>query len=113
MDAKKFVEALRKNAIEDDNRIYQSQLDTLSNPKDPIWRDAISIYRALDKNNKIVFLQFLRLIQINTLSHVLGVLDGSTTLVENGENFILKTQESDQVINGYLQDILWEIEEEM
>jgi hypothetical protein len=38
-------------------------------------------------------------------------MDGSTTLAENNENFILKTEENGELINGDLQDIFLGMEE--
>lgn len=48
---------------------------------------------------------------VNTLSSLLGILDGSTFLSSENENFILKTEGSDTIINGDLQDIFLGLEE--
>lgn len=51
------------------------------------------------------------MIQVNTVSHLLGILDGSTYLNENRESFVLTTEQDDELINGSLQDIFLELEE--
>ncbi|MNK13058.1 hypothetical protein D3C87_311370 [compost metagenome] len=48
---------------------------------------------------------------VTTLSSLLGILDGSTFLSSENENFILKTEGSDTIINGDLQDIFLGLEE--
>jgi|GEM_PF-6006797 len=47
---------------------------------------------------------------VNTLSSLLGILDGSTFLSSENENFIVKTEGSDTIINGDLQDIFLGLE---
>jgi len=42
---------------------------------------------------------------------VVNTLDGSTFLSSENENFILKTEGSDTIINGDLQDIFLGLEE--
>lgn len=111
MKSIELVTKLREQVIENDNRIYQNLLDTTTNAKDPIWQGILPIYKGLSNNQQVAFLQFLRMIQVNTLSHVLGILDGSSYITENGESFILKTEGKDEMINGYLQDIFLEMEE--
>jgi hypothetical protein len=111
MEAIEFVKKLKDRVIENDNKVYQNLLDTTIRAEDPIWNGILPIYKNLDKSQQLAFLQFSRMIQVNTLSHILGVLDGSTTLGDNVENFILKTEEKADQINGYLQDLFLEMEE--
>ena len=110
MEAIEFVKKLKERVIENDNRVYQNLLDTTIEAKDPIWQGMLLLYKKMTKDQQMAFLQFLRMIQVNTLSHILGVLDGSTTLTENSETFILKTEERDELINGDLQDIFLGLE---
>lgn len=111
MEALEFVKKLKERVIENDNKVYQNLLDTTIEAKDPIWQGVLPTYKNMNKDQQAAFLRFLRMIQVNTLSHILGVLDGSTTLSENDVNFILKTVEKDELINGDLQDIFLEMEE--
>jgi len=111
MESIEFVKQLKERVIENDNKVYQNLLDTTTEAKDSIWQGVLPIYKNLNADQKLAFLHFLRMIQVNTLSHILGVLDGSTTLSENDVNFILKTEEKDEQINGDLQDIFLGMEE--
>ena len=51
------------------------------------------------------FLQILRLIQGNAISHVLGILDSLTYLSQSNEELLLKSEQDGVTINGDLQDI--------
>jgi hypothetical protein len=72
MEAIEFVKKLKERVIENDNKVYQNLLDTTIEAKDPIWNGVLPIYKHLAKDQQLAFLQFLRMIQINTLSHILG-----------------------------------------
>jgi hypothetical protein len=111
MEAIEFVTALRERIIERDHQAYQNLLDNTTEATDPLWKKILPLYKSMTNEQKVAFLQFLRLIQVNTLSHILGILDGSTALNENNEIFVLQTEQDEEIINGDLQDIFWEMEE--
>jgi hypothetical protein len=75
-------------------------------------KEILSLFKNLTKEQKASFLNFSRLIQVNTVSHIFGILDGSTYLDESRQSFILKTETGEDIINGDLQDLFLEIEEE-
>jgi hypothetical protein len=112
MKSVEFVEAIRQRVIESDYAVYQNLLGSADEAKDPIWKNILPVYKGLAKEQQESFLNFLRLIQVNAVSHILGILDGSTYLNENKESFILKTESDEGVINGNLQDIFLEMEED-
>ena len=112
MDAKEFVKAIRSRVIEDDNKAYRDLLNNTNDTKDIIWAGMLPIYKSMTKQEQDTFLDFLKLIQVNTVSHVFGILDGSSYLSENGPDFFLRTEPNGDLINGDLQDIFWETEEE-
>jgi hypothetical protein len=111
MEAKEFVTAIRKRVIESDHTVYQDLLKNTTIAKDPIWKEILPIYKGMTKEQQKSFLLFFRMIQVNTVSHILGILDGSSYLNENQEDFVLTTKNSDNIINGFLQDIFLEMEE--
>lgn len=104
-----FIKHLKEYVI--DNEIYRNLLDSTSIASDHVWQGILPIYKELNKELQDSFLQFLRLIQVNTLSNLLGILDGSTFLSSENEKFILRTEGSDTTINGDLQDIFLGLEE--
>lgn len=112
MEAIEFITAIRKRVIESDFKVYQELLNTTNEANDPVWNEALLIYNDLTNEQQESFLSFLRLIQVNAVSHFLGILDGSTYLNERREDFILKTERGNKPLNGNLQDLFLEIEED-
>ena len=111
MEAKEFVIKLRERVIENDFNVYRDLLDPNIEATDPIWDGILRIYNTINKKQQEDLLKFLRLTQVNTLSHVLGILDGPINLSESNVNFILITDKENKAINGDLQDIFLEMEE--
>jgi len=112
MEAIAFVKSIRERVIESDHTDYQNMLTNTDDATDPTWKEILSLFKNLTKEQKESFLNFLRLIQVNTVSHIFGILDGSTYLDESRETFVLKTESSEDAINGDLQDLFLEMEEE-
>lgn len=57
------------------------------------WKEVISFYRGCDANQREVFRSIIRQTIIDTISHVFGVLDGSSTL--SGGTFDVKVTVDD------------------
>lgn len=112
MNAIEFVTKLRERVIEDDNKIYQNLLNATKEAKDPVWQGILPIYKNLSEEQQIAFFLFLRMIQVSTMSHILGILDGTTVLTKNIEKFILKITDEEETMSGNLQDIFFEMEED-
>lgn len=112
MEAEEFVKKIRDRVIQKDHEIYEEILNTKEDVKDSIWKESIAIYRGLSDNQKKSFLILLRLMQVNTLSHIFGILDGSSYLSGEKEIFLLLEKKSNNILNGDLQDIFLEIEED-
>jgi hypothetical protein len=112
METIEFITKLKERVIENENKVYQNLLNTTTEARDPLWQGILPIYGNMTKDQQASFLKFLRMIQVNTLSHILGILDGSTYLNENNEDFILKTEQNEHIINGDLQDIFLAMEED-
>jgi hypothetical protein len=111
MEPIEFVTAIRDRVIESDNVNYLNMLNAKEDIKDPLWKEVLTLYKSLHKEQQQSFLFIFRLIQVNTVSHILGILDGSAYLNDKQETFVLKTETSDLIINGDLQDIFLEMEE--
>jgi hypothetical protein len=112
MEAVEFIKAIRQRVIESDYAVYQNLLGGADEAKDPIWKSILPVYKGLANEQQESFLKFIRLIQVNAVSHILGILDGSTYLNENKESFVLKTEAGGGTINGDLQNIFLEMEED-
>jgi len=71
-----------------------------------------NIYINFSREEKEIFLKFLKIVEINTLSHVLGILDGSIFTDGIEEEFILSTENNGKKINEDLQSLFLELIEE-
>ena len=113
MKPEDLIKILNRDVIKGNLELYQNLLDTTNEATDPVWKGILPMYINFSKEEKETFLKFLKIVEINTLSHVLGILDG-TTYAEGIENdFILTTENDNKKINEDLQDLfLGLIEEE-
>ncbi|WP_353150769.1 hypothetical protein [Chryseobacterium sp.] len=64
--------------------------------------DILPIYINISREEKEIFLKFLKIIKINTLSHVLGILDGTTYTDGIEQDFILTVENDNKKINEEL-----------
>ena len=113
MEAIEFVKSIREQVVDSDYSYYQTTLKN-TDPNvatDPTWKEALILFNALTEDQKVSFLKFSRMVQVNAVSHIFGILDGSSYLDTNNETFVLKTESNDEPINGDLQDLFLEIEE--
>jgi len=113
MKPEDFIRIIRERIIQEDLQSYSELLLTpISNVTDPDWKAIIPLYKELSDDQKKAFLKFVRLIEVNTVAHFLGILDGSSYFNESGDTFVLKIEGTEQQINGDLLDTLWQIEED-
>lgn len=112
MKSEDLIKILNRDVIKGNLELYQNLLDTTNEATDPVWKGILPMYINFSKEEKETFLKFLKIVEINTLSHVLGILDG-TTYAEGIENdFILTTENDNKKINEDLQDLFLELIEE-
>jgi hypothetical protein len=112
MNSFDFIRSLRYIILDHEASSYQDSLDTDDlEITDPVWKGISPIYKSMSYEQKTAFLKFIRLVRVNTLSEVLGILDGSSYLSDERVTFTLKA--GDEVINGDLQDIFLASEEEI
>lgn len=112
MKPKELVEILKKSVIEENFDSYQNLLETTNEATDPIWKGILPIYIDFSKEEKETFLKFLRIVEINTLSHVLGIFDGTTYAEGIDDEFIINMEGKKEKLNGDLQNLFLELIEE-
>lgn len=100
MNSKDFCESLIKTILEQSNSDYRSIIEGSQNDadiKDQFWRDFILFYKSLDKEGKEMLFRVFNQVQIDTISHLLGIIDGTTNLidVEEDVDFAIKCNNSD------------------
>ena len=113
MTPKSFANSIRKEVIEQNLDYYR---DLLAMPyeqvKDGKIREIVHAFASMTKAQKESMLSIVEQAMIDTASNVLGILDGTTILANDREDFSLRYGDSDVLLNGDLQDyFLADIEE--
>lgn len=77
-----FIELVYKSIVQENCKVYEDilNIDKISEKTIPFWRDAISLYKDLDDNQRNIFMSVIQSVIIDTISNVFGVIDGSTNL---------------------------------
>lgn len=68
-------------------------------------RNLDDFYRSLRADQKAAFMASVRQVMVDTLSNVLGLFDGVTTLKDHRDYFHLTYGEDPRDLNGELQDV--------
>lgn len=84
-----FVKSIYKTIIEGNlssyKEMYEEELDhtKLSNSEgDVYWKNQDEFYNSLDNEQKEVLMLMMKQTMIDTISHVFGIIDGSSGLVD-------------------------------
>lgn len=72
-------------------------------PSQEEWTTALASLRGLDVDTKVILAILLRQACVDTASHILGILDGSSLLPVYREGFRLYYGDSESPLNGDLQ----------
>lgn len=102
-----FIDKLKKFVIHDNNEFYKKVLDEtpISKIRDPFWIEAKKLYEKSNENEKKVILDIFNTVIIDTLSNMLGIIDG-TSIISNNNEFLFLDSKSKKELNGRLQDLL-------
>ncbi len=105
MTPENFVKRIIEDIINADWNSYRDLFNKtdMKDVTDEYWKRAIVFYSKLDVKDKDVFFSILKQIIIDTISSMLGLLDGVFRLKNQDEAFELKY--SGVKLNEYLQDI--------
>ena len=78
MNSEEFVRELRKEVIEDGMTFYQEFFENKDDfsSGDSYWRDVTTFYAGLDEKQQAVLLAIVRQVSVDTVSNLLGIIDG-------------------------------------
>lgn len=106
-----FVSQIRKVAIDEGLENYKEIFNTKDNVTDEYYIKAIKFFNNLNAESKQTFFEIIREVEVDTVSTMLGILDGAIWLEDQENDFILTMENSKSIINGDLQSIFLEEEE--
>jgi putative transposase len=112
MNPETFVARVRSTIVDQNVAAYKELFQSTApeTAKDSHWRRALTLYTALSEPERAVLFEIMRQTTIDSVSNVLGILDGTSMIGESQEAFVLTTSDN-QKINGNLQDLFLEAEE--
>jgi hypothetical protein len=107
MTPEEFVACLRREVLEQNLQTYDAVLsqDRTAPVKDEYWRAVLDLYAQLGDSQQRVLKGIFRQVIVDTISNMLGVLDGTTILESHRKDFLLTYGGESRKLNGYLQDL--------
>ena len=77
-----FVKSLYESIVKENIDLYKNLYETTSigHKTTEYWKQAISFYECLSEENKVILMKLIEQTIIDTISNMLGVIDGSSTL---------------------------------
>lgn len=111
MKVEEFVTKIRGSVVDENLYAYRSIFKTtsVSDAADSYWKEALTFFNGLDQNQRDVLFEIIRQVEVDTVSNMLGVLDNTTVLENQEDNFELRYGQ--EVFSGSLQDVFLEQEE--
>jgi putative transposase len=111
MNSIDFVSSIRLGVVEENLKLYREIYTASPDALDGYWKRALSLFSVLSEDQQDVFFEIIRQIEVDTVSNVLGVIDGVNSVGGGFVNVRILCGESGEDIGGGLQDIFLEAEE--
>lgn len=108
-----FVQQIKEEVITDNLNTYQDILKSTNTEEvtDNYWKEALIFYKKLEEKDQHILFKIIRQIQVDTVSNIFGVLDGTSWLENQNDDFVLTEEGNSNPINRGLQDLFLESEE--
>src|SRR5688572_18606217 len=99
MTPEDFVSCIRREILEVNLALYSQDFGRpLSEPN--AWPRMTKLYQSLTEEQQAQFMEGIRQVMVDTLSNVLGILDGSTLVEHYRGSFRLTYDNQPQKLNG-------------
>ncbi|MGX4669926.1 transposase [Cerasibacillus sp. JNUCC 74] len=114
MKKQEIIRHLYQSTIKENLTTYRDLFKNtnLNEVTDPYWKESIELYNELSSHNKEVLFKIIEQIEIDTLSTILRILDEGIILEDEEVEFDLTIKGNEKSINGDLQDLFLEYDEE-
>ena len=108
-----FVKSVYKSIVEDNKILYENLFrnTNVDEVSDEYWVKSLKLYNSLSEENKEMLLTIIEQIMIDSISNMMGILDGSSTLSECDVEPKLYLNGVDT--DGELQDLFLNFAEEI
>lgn len=115
MKPEEFVKKIRQSVLDENIAIYKDLFETteVDQASDPYWKEALDLFEKLGDKEKETLFKIMRQVSVDTISNMFALLDGVICLEEQDGEFSLTIENKQEQLNGDLQDIFLEIEEDL
>lgn len=105
MEPIEFIKKITSEIVESNSEIYKELFETTNSNEveDNYWKEALNFYKKSNVDDKNTILKIIKQIQIDTISNLLGIMDGVVALENTDGDFSLNYEGIP--LNGDLQDI--------
>ncbi|WP_454745277.1 hypothetical protein [Ciceribacter selenitireducens] len=102
-----LVAKIRRSVIDENQALYRDLFEntTTTSATDPYWARAKNLFESLDRDQRDIFLETIRQTSIDTVSNLLGIIDGVNSIDDVNGDFFLTYDGGDEPLNGDLQSI--------
>ena len=113
MYKKDFIEKLHNLVARENLGIYKDLFvnTDIRGVTDPYWKESLKLFKNLTDEEKLIFFKVIKQIGIDTVSNILALLDGVTSLEGQDDEFNLSFMKTNVNLNGDLQDLFLEFDE--
>ena len=108
-----FIRSLYRTIVKEGKSEYKGLFENtkVEDATDKYWISALQLYDNLTEENREKLMGVIELVMIDTISSMLGIIDGSSTLSECDAEPKLYLNDADT--DGELQDLFLEYVEEI
>lgn len=102
-----LVAKIRRSAVDENQALYRGLFDNTptTSATDPYWARAKNLFESLDRDQRDIFLEAIRQTSIDTVSNLLGIIDGVNSIDDVNGDFFLTYDGGNEPLNGDLQSI--------
>ena len=114
MNNEEFVEKLYQSIIKENLASYQDLFHNtdLKDVTDSYWKESLNFFGELTDDNKKILFKIVEQVQVDTISTILGIIDGVVTLPGKQEEIEMMFIGAKEPLNGDLQDLFLAYDEE-
>ena len=115
MNPQEFISCIRREVLDANLAMYKQGFEhsaSITTKQDSRWPRMATLYQSLTEQQQVQLMEAIRQVMEDTLSNVLGILDGSTLLENHRGSFHLTYDDKPEELNGELQDIFLSRESE-